>query len=260
MKVSYGIDLGSRFVKVAVDEESDYHFLGPFDTAEFYRRCVQPGPDGPMLRRDILGLDDGHAMVCTGYGRARLANGAIMVPELEAIAEGAMAVTGISNGVILDVGGQDSKALLLVDARMADFETNDRCAASSGRFLENMARVMAIELEDIGNYWEDPVELSSTCAIFGETELVGLIAEGHSMERLAAGVNHAVLRRMLPLLSRFDFETLVLTGGVAYNKALVELLRQRTGADIMVPEKPDFVACVGCCRLGHKVEERKPSV
>ncbi|OFW55739.1 MAG: hypothetical protein A2W01_10495 [Candidatus Solincola sediminis] len=261
MKIFYGIDLGSRFVKVAIDEETGYQFLGPYDTAEFYRRCVQPGPEGPSLRRDILGLEEDPALACTGYGRARLANGAVMVPELEAIAAGVMDLTGISDAVILDIGGQDSKALLLREGRMTGFEANDRCAASSGRFLESMARVMGLELSEIGNYWEDPVELSSTCAVFGETELVGLIGEGHDMERLAAGVNQAVLRRLLPLLSRFDFETLVLTGGVAYNKALRELLGQRTGAKVIVPDKPDFVASAGCCCFARsKAEERKPSV
>jgi predicted CoA-substrate-specific enzyme activase len=247
MNELYGLDLGSRFVKLAIEAEGQRQFLGPYDTAQFYRRCVQASADGPVLRRDILGLEDDGPMACTGYGKARLGNGVQMIPELEAIAAGAMGLTGIGEAVVLDIGGQDSKALLLKAGRMADFEANDRCAASSGRFLENMARAMGLELEEIGNYWEDPVELSSTCAIFGETELVGLIAEGHDMARLAAGVNLAILRRVLPLLARFRFETLILTGGVAYNKGLRELLRQRTGADIIVPERPDFVAAVGCC-------------
>ncbi len=252
MNEFYGLDLGSRYVKVAIDEADGYRYLGPYDTAQFYRKCLEAGEAGPVLRHDVLGLEADRPMGCTGYGRARLASGALMVPELEAIACGVGVLTGIADGVVLDIGGQDSKALLLRDGRMADFEANDRCAASSGRFLENMARAMGMELDDIGNYWEDPVELSSTCAIFGESELVGLIGEGHAMESLAAGVNAAVLRRLLPLLARFEFDTLVLTGGVAYNRALRELLRERTGADILVPEKPDFVASVGCCRLARE--------
>lgn len=249
MKVFYGLDLGSRCVKVTIDEDDNYHYLGPYDTAEFYRRCVKCGPEGTSLRRDILGLEENYPMACTGYGRARLGNGALMVPELEAIAQGVGHLTGLSEGVILDIGGQDSKAMLLREGRMADFEANDRCAASSGRFLENMARAMGMDLEEIGKYWEDPVELSSTCAIFGETELVGLIGEGHAAERLAAGVNNTILRRLLPLLSRFRFETLILTGGVAYNKALRKLLEERLRVQIVIPERPDFVTSVGCCQV-----------
>jgi (R)-2-hydroxyacyl-CoA dehydratese activating ATPase len=254
MNEFYGLDLGSRFVKLAIEKENSYQFLGPYDTAEFYRRCIKSGEQGPILRRDILGLEEEQPLACTGYGRVRLENGALMVPELEAIAGGVSALAGIRDGVILDIGGQDSKVLLLRDGRIAGFEANDRCAASSGRFLENMARALGIELEDIGKYWEDPVEMSSTCAIFGETELVGLIGEGYSTERLAAGVNLAVLRRLMPLLSRFDFDTLIVTGGVAYNKGLQELLRKKTGANIIVPERPDFVASVGCCRMIREKE------
>ena len=85
MKIFYGIDLGSRFVKVAIDEETGYQFLGPYDPAGFYRRCVQAGPEGASPRRDILGLEEDPALACTGYGRARLPHGAGMGPGLETI-------------------------------------------------------------------------------------------------------------------------------------------------------------------------------
>jgi predicted CoA-substrate-specific enzyme activase len=246
--LTYGVDLGSRYVKIAVAVRGGFRFLGPYDTAEFYRTSIEPGADGGILRREVLGLREGVRIAATGYGRARLGGGAVMVPELEAIAAGVKELTGISDAVILDVGGQDSKALLIRGGRMEDFGANDRCAASSGRFLENMSTALGIGLDEVGEHWEDPVELSSTCAIFGETELVGLIGEGYPLERLASGVNHAIMRRLLPLLARFDVDTLVVTGGVAYNKALRELLGARLGLEPVVPEPPDFVAAVGCCR------------
>ena len=247
--VRYGVDLGSRYVKLAADRGGELHFMGPYDTAEFYRAYLEPGPGGGVLRREALGLEEGAAVAATGYGRARLGGGAVMVPELEAIAAGVQALTGLADAVILDVGGQDSKALLVQGGRIADFAANDRCAASSGKFMENMSAALGMSLEEMGSHSEHPVELSSTCAIFGETELVGLIGEGYALERLAAGVNHAILRRLLPLLSRFQVRTLVLTGGVAYNKALRSLLEERLGLDAVVPEPPEFVAAVGCCRL-----------
>jgi len=244
-----GVDLGSRFVKIAVEEGENRRFIGPFDTAMFYRSYVQAGKDGGSLRRDDLGLGGEMRLGATGYGRARLGGGAVMFPELEAIAAGVEALTGIRDAVVLDVGGQDSKALLVKGGKLADFEANDRCAASAGKFLENMSRVLGMDWEELGNHWQDPVELSSTCAVYGETELVGLLGEGWPVERLAAGVNRAILGRLLPLLSRFPMDTLVLTGGVARNRALREMLAQRLGKEPVVPEPPDFVAAVGCCRL-----------
>lgn len=248
----YGVDLGSRCVKLAAEEAGEHRLLGRYDTAEFYRACVEPGGDGGKLRRPLLGIPEEADVAATGYGRARLGGGTVMVPELEAILEGVKALTGLSEAVILDVGGQDSKALLMKDGRMEDFATNDRCAASSGRFLENMARVLGISLEEMGEYWRDPVELSSTCAIFGETELVGLMGEGYPVERLAAGVNQAIASRLLPLTARFHAGDLVITGGVAYNKALRRLLAERLGREPLVPERPDYVAALGCCGLARR--------
>jgi (R)-2-hydroxyacyl-CoA dehydratese activating ATPase len=252
MTVFYGVDLGSRYVKVAVEEDGRYRFMGPYDTAQFYRTFIEPGPGGGELRRASLGLGEEPALAATGYGRARLGGGAVMVPELESIVAGVTSLTGLSDTVILDVGGQDSKAMLVREGRMVDFAANDRCAASSGKFMENMSAALGMSLQEMGEHWLDPVELSATCAIFGETELVGLIGEGHALERLAAGVNHAILRRMLPLLSRFQVSTLVLTGGVAYNKALRVLLGERLRLEPVVPEPPDFTAAVGCCKLARR--------
>jgi predicted CoA-substrate-specific enzyme activase len=252
MSVLYGVDLGSRYVKVAAEEDGSFHFMGPYDTAGFYRVYVKPDKEGGILRRDLLGLEGGAPLAATGYGRARLGKGAVMVPELEAIVAGVKALTGLTDAVILDVGGQDSKALLIREGRMVDFAANDRCAASSGRFMENMSTALGMSLDEMGRHAENPVELSSTCAIFGETELVGLMGEGYPPESLAAGVNHTILRRLLPLLSRFRPRSLVLTGGVAYNKALRELLGERLGVEPVIPEPPDFVAAVGCCRLARE--------
>ncbi|MDI6872704.1 acyl-CoA dehydratase activase [Candidatus Solincola sp.] len=249
MDARCGVDLGSRFVKIAVEVDGDRRFLGPFDTAEFYRKHIEAGKDGGALRKKDFGLGEEVRVGATGYGRARLGGGAVMFPELEAIAAGVAAMTGIREAVILDVGGQDSKALLVRDGRLADFEANDRCAASAGKFLENMSRVLGMDWEELGRYREDPVELSSTCAVYGETELVGLLGEGWPVERLAAGVNRAILGRLLPLLARFPRRTLVLTGGVARNRALRAMLADRLGVEPVVPEPPDFVAAVGCCRL-----------
>ena len=130
---------------------------------------------------------------------------------------------------------------------MVDMATNDKCAASTGRYLENMARVLDIPLEELGTYADDPAPLSSTCAIFGESELIGLIVRGEPTSRLAAGVNHAIADRVLPHLERMTADPVLLSGGVAYNKAVVSILAGLTGREIRVLPEPLLNGAIGCC-------------
>lgn len=101
-----------------------------------------------------------------------------------------------------------------------DLELNEKCAASCGRYLENMANVLEISLDEMSQYSENPVDLNSTCAVFSESELIGKIAEGVHIERLCAGVNYSLYKRLQPLLSKFRGKKLVITGGVANNHSI----------------------------------------
>lgn len=244
----YGIDLGSRSVKIAERAEGHTRPLTTCPTAEFYRKYLTMRDGRHVLERGELGLEEGVAIASTGYGRQRLpGDEAKMVPEIKAIALGVAEQVDREECVVLDIGGQDIKAIRLRKGKVADFATNDRCAASSGRYLENMSAVLGMTLEELTGYYEDPVGLSATCAIFGETELVGLLAEGYAPARLAAGVNLAVCGRILPLLARFPGAFLVVTGGVARNPALLRMLAKSTDYEILVPRHPEFIAARGCC-------------
>ena len=123
---------------------------------------------------------------------------------------------------------------------------NDKCAASSGRYLENMAAILEVSLEELSSHWQDPVHLDSTCGIFGESELIGQILRGYPMERLCAGVNHTLVKRVLPMLRRFRARHLLVTGGVALNRALIRLLEQETGEPVIVPPHPQHNGAIGC--------------
>jgi predicted CoA-substrate-specific enzyme activase len=140
--------------------------------------------------------------------------------------------------------------ILVRDGKVADFITNDRCAASSGRYLENMAAVLDISLEELSRYDQDPAEINATCAIFGETELVARIVEGYALPQLAAGVNYALYHRLAPLLKRMDSDLLVLSGGVALNKALADILARETGRQVLRLPDPQYNGAIGCCVFG----------
>lgn len=133
-----------------------------------------------------------------------------------------------------------------------DLELNEKCAASCGRYLENMANVLEISLDEMSTHYENPIELNSTCAVFSESELIGKIAEGVSIKELCAGVNYSLYKRLHPLLSKFKGKNLVLTGGVANNKA-IKMYLKKDYENIVSIEEPQFNGAIGCCCYGSNI-------
>ena len=253
--LAIGIDLGSRKAKFALMRGTSVIRLADYDTVTFYKKFGRLS--GDMLSLDLAGsglfTDEelaAAAITVTGYGRNTLnLLGARVVTEIRAHVAGALHQTGLRNFTMLDMGGQDTKVALVRDGRLTDFVMNDKCAASSGRYLENMAAILEVSLEELAAHWEAPVRLDATCGIFGESELIGQILRGHSLASLCAGVNATLVRRVLPMLRRIPSATIVLTGGVARNTALVQLLRQETGTEIIVPPHPQHNGAIGCATL-----------
>ncbi|KLU64325.1 R-phenyllactate dehydratase activator [Desulfosporosinus acididurans] len=253
-----GIDLGSRSIKMALMQfqtESDsleIKRLEKLDTIRFYREYGRKRDGKLVVNFEALGLPEIDSLVSTGYGRNTLElAGGEAIPELKAHVLGAIYQTGLNDFTLVDLGGQDSKIIQVRRGKMIDFLTNDKCAASSGRYLENMAAVLDLSIEELGHYADSPVELNSTCAVFGESELIGKIVEGFSLNELAAGVNATIVKRILPLLRSFDGELLVFTGGVAHNYAVTRLLQEGTGRRIIIPQEPQFNGAIGCCVKGR---------
>jgi len=254
-----GIDLGSRFVKLALLEGESLNFK-IFDTVEFYRKYGTVEANGFNVNLGLLGIE-GEVLLCaTGYGRNNLKiHSARIISEIIAHAEGAKAQSGLRDFILLDLGGQDSKVIVVRDGVVRDFVANDRCAASTGRYLENMAKILGLSVEELGNYWEDPIHLSSTCAIFGESELINLISDGAKIERLAAGVNHSIVGRVKNFLLRHKQNPLILAGGVALNRAIRQILKEM-GFEIVEIKYPQYNGAIGCLSalVDGKLEFDKP--
>ncbi|WP_429884307.1 acyl-CoA dehydratase activase [Geoalkalibacter halelectricus] len=249
-----GIDLGSRKVKFAALRDLEILWLRDFDTIPFYKRYG--GLHAGRLTIDFAALelfDPAHppaAMVATGYGRNTInLEGARIVPEIQAHVAGARFQTGCDTFTLLDLGGQDTKVARVEEGILQDFLMNDKCAASSGRYLENMAQVLDIGLDELARHADNPVSLDATCGIFGESELIGKIVEGHPLPHLCAGINATLVKRVLPMLRRFPQDVLMVTGGVARNQAFRHLLRQAVEARLLVPENPQHNGAIGCAVL-----------
>lgn len=245
-----GIDLGSREVKIVLQENEITVDTMKLGTVQFYRDyCKYNGVLSVDL--DKLGYKSINKLISTGYGRNNInLENFTPINELKAHVYGALKQTNLKDFILLDIGGQDVKVIKVEKGLMTDMELNQKCAASCGRFLENMANIMEVDLDIMGQHFKDPVELSATCAVFSESELIGKIAEGISEERLYAGINYSLYKRLKPILTRFRSSTLLLSGGVSHNVAIKKYL-ENDYSEVRVLESPQFNGAMGCCYYGY---------
>ncbi len=255
-----GLDLGSRFAKLAYRDPGGALEFRILDSMRFYRTWARRTATGLALDlqavlRDGLGVQppEGLVGVATGYGRhLEGLVGCRAVPEVHAHAAGAAAQIGPAEFVLADLGGQDTKAIRVRGGAVLDFVMNDRCAAGSGRYVENMARLLEVDLAEVLTHHEDPVILSNVCATFGESEVVGLVVEGVPLERIAAGILRSVAMRLLQLLGRLPDVgglPLYLSGGLATSSGLVRLLEANRGGDVVALPRPRLSGALGCLEL-----------
>lgn len=248
-----GIDLGSREVKLAVADGRSVLEKRSFSTIQFYRNFCRY-EDRIVVDLVKLGYSPARFDQCvsTGYGRNNTDLKDFMpISEIKAHVYGAAWQSGLRDFVLLDLGGQDIKVVQVTDGMICDLDLNDKCAASCGRYLENMAQLLEIGMEELGRHHDDPTALNSTCAVFSESELIGKIAEGIPLERLCAGVNDSMVRRMLPMVMPYAGKPILVSGGVALNGGVIRLLNEAIG-NASVLEDPQFNGAVGCCQYGMK--------
>jgi len=245
--ITCGIDLGSRHAKVVLMREREIIKEMLFDTVDFYRSFRMEDP--ARFRAAVAGLGAAPGrIIATGYGREALAAaGAGQMPEIQAHAAGAVFLSGRRSFILIDIGGQDVKIVQVADGEVAEFSVNDKCAAGTGRYIENMSRVLGVDVHTFGSYYRDPLPLNATCAVFSETEVVGKIAAGVPVERLCASVNYSAYLKIRPHVLRLRrAEPVAVTGGGALNKSFAHFLRNETGCEIIEIGRPQFAGAIGC--------------
>jgi (R)-2-hydroxyacyl-CoA dehydratese activating ATPase len=251
-----GIDAGSRAIKVAVFDLNQGDLLGTgiadqgveqaHLAEELYERTLQQ----VGLRRDDI-----RAVVATGYGRQRVAFANTTITEITCHARGVHHLAPETR-TIIEIGGQDSKVIQLEeDGRVRDFAMNDRCAAGSGRFLEVVASRLGVDLTSLGDLSRDsryPVVISSTCVVFAETEIIGLLAEGVSVSDIAAGVQSAIAVRVATMAGRAIAPPVCFTGGVALQAGMIHALEKTLSFPIRIAPVPQFTGALGAALLAAR--------
>lgn len=251
-KIGIGLDVGSTTTKgVVVDVSSSV----------LAKSLVQTGASASDAVEKVLidlrrGCDQaiGSApIISTGYGRKQVKGASKSVTEITCHAVG---VHSLNPNIrfIVDVGGQDSKVIRLgPKGRPEDFELNDKCSAGTGRFLEVMARVLEVSIDDLGPLAlksNTPCTISSTCTVFAESEVIGHIGAGMSPADIAAGIHMSMSAKIGSLAKRVGvLEPVCVTGGVALNPAFRKYLSDNLGVSLWMPELPQFTGAIGAAVL-----------
>jgi predicted CoA-substrate-specific enzyme activase len=196
-----------------------------------------------------LHLDDIQYVVATGYGRVIVPFADEEVTELSCHARGAHHLFPEVR-TVLDMGGQDCKAIRCdEEGRLGDFAMNDKCAAGTGRFLELMADVLQIPLDEIGPLsleGTEEVPISNTCAVFAKSEVAALVRQGRDPRDVLAGLHEAIASRIYTLLRKVGVEpAFAIAGGIAKNIGVVRRLEARVGLRALLPREPQITGALG---------------
>lgn len=244
-----GIDIGSRTIElVVVDERGNVVDSVQADT----------GFDPMAKAKKIIEGIAFDRIMATGYGRNlfEISFNAATVTEIKAHARGARTLfPGVR--AVIDIGGQDSKAIALFDnGNVKKFEMNDRCAAGTGKFLEIMAKTLGFTIEEFGQAalkGQNGLSISSMCTVFAESEVTSLIAKGENPREIAKGLHTSVVRRVAGMVNRVSTQgDIAFTGGVAKNPCMQTLLSQKLNCKVLVPDDPQFVGALGAALLARE--------
>lgn len=201
------------------------------------------------------GLQQADIVVATGYGRHGIGFARKAVSEITAHAKGVHFLYPDVQGII-DIGGQDSKVIVIEDGRVADFQMNDKCAAGTGRFLEHTARALEVSVDELGRLAiasQAPANISSMCTVFAESEVISLRAQGCSKEDIAAGLVDSIARRVAAMARPMGLkEHVALVGGVAKNEGIRAALERELGVKLFVPDQPQITGALGAALIASE--------
>lgn len=256
MRYFTGIDIGSTASKVVVldQEKMVAHFVIPTgwnskDTAkEIARRLDEMG----------MPVNEEMKVIATGYGRISVEYAQKVITEITCHGRGGYALIG-EDCTIVDIGGQDTKAITVEKGVSTNFLMNDKCAAGTGKFLEIMANRLNVTLEEMFELASKgkPLAISAMCTVFAESEVISHIGAGESREDIAAGVVDSVVNRVAGLVSRHAVRgKVVLTGGLCECAYLIQRLSQKIGREIHTDPLGRYAGALGAAiiaRDGKKV-------
>ncbi len=249
MAYAAGVDVGSTQTKaVLVDEERRIAGRSLLPTGANVVQAAEQAFREALESGDVHEEDVGF-VVGTGYGRYRVEFGDTQITEIVCHARGAAHMFP-STETVLDMGGQDTKAIRIQPGGdVIDFCMNDKCAAGTGRFLQSAAAALDLDLAELGPTalrGQRPVNISTTCTVFAESEVLSWLARGKKIEDILLGVHRSIASRSIALLRRVGIEgEITFTGGVTKNQAMVAVLDDMLGTRLNVSDDSHYMGALG---------------
>ena len=242
-----GIDIGSTSAKVAVLDEDKRiieHSVCPTGW-----NSVETADKIRLSLRD-KGMEEGDMrVVATGYGRVSVRYAHKAVTEITCHGKGAVHLFANQNCAVLDIGGQDTKVILLEKGKVKDFVMNDKCSAGTGRFLEIMAATLGVPLVELFALAESGsgITITSMCTVFAESEVISLIGQGTPKEDIAYGVVDSIISRVHSQCGKLvaNSQNIYLTGGLCEVDYILDRLAQRLEKTVVSNGLGRYAGAVG---------------
>ncbi len=252
MTTTAGIDVGALWTKAAVWDGQAVlaSHVAPTggDTAAAAEAALEAALAGCGLQRGALS-----AVVATGAGKEEVAFADRTATEVMSAAEGIRVVRPGGSGVI-DLGGESTRVLKLdPDGQVAEFALNDKCAAGTGVFLDAMAKVMGVAIEDMGRLSGQAagdVAITSMCVAFAESEVVSQVHRQTPKADIIKGIHKSIATRVYGMVRRMELGAgAIAIGGLARNSGIVACLEALMEVDLVVPDNPQEVSAIGAAVL-----------
>lgn len=251
--IGIGIDIGSTATKAVVAN----------DTGDIAEKLVMPtgfssveAADEVAKRLQQAGYDANELpVVATGYGRIAVPYANKVVTEITCHARGAWALFA-DDGTVVDVGGQDTKAIGLAAGKVRKFVMNDKCSAGTGRFLEIMADRLGVSQQELARLAAagQPTVISNMCTVFAESEVISLVGKGEPRENIARGVIDSVVSRVATLVGQVPASRYFLTGGLCENDYVRMRLSEELSAPVDSCENGRFAGALGAALLAAELD------
>lgn len=246
-----GIDIGSTASKVAVIGEKELQFVLPTGWSSKETTMLIKKK---LLQEGIDVLSDETKVAATGYGRIAVDFADYVITEITCHARGGRQMAG-DDCSIIDVGGQDTKVILVSGGMVQDFLMNDKCSAGTGKFLEIMANRLGITLQELFDMAAagTVLPISSLCTVFAESEVINYIGEGKNREDIAAGVVDSVAAKVAQLSQRKTLsDKVILTGGLSHSEYFTDILSKKVGKTVEPTENGRYAGAIGAALLAKE--------
>lgn len=255
-KVYYiGIDIGSTASKVCIlDEEGNtyYEVLPTGWNSKITARTIKN-----ELEQRIGDLSNAK-VVATGYGRISVEYADKVITEISCHGRGGYELVGCDCSII-DIGGQDTKFINVMNGKAVDFLMNDKCAAGTGKFIEVMANRLGLTIEELFDLARcgKSIPISSLCTVFAESEVINYMGEGRPKEDLAAGVIDSVAQKVVTLVQRKEIQdTVILTGGISNNEFFASRVSEKLGKKATAMPEGRYAGALGAALLAREKYNR----